>query len=137
MNGYLFSYGTLLPEHAPQEIADVVAKLEPLGAGSIPGFLYDFGEYPGAIFDPSSNRRVRGVVFRLPQDSDVLRRLDDYEGFRPNARRQSLFIRKLHPVKLADGRMLRCWVYTYNGKPGVTHVVTSGRYGKKRAARRS
>jgi len=136
MSDYLFAYGTLQPGHVPEEIASAVAELRPLGKGSVRGILYDLGEYPGAVVDPSSRGRIFGTVFRLSSDENVLRQLDKYEGFDPSTPDQSLFVRKLYPVRLATGRVLPCWIYAYNQEPKRARVVTSGRYGKTTAARR-
>lgn len=133
MSDYLFTYGTLHPEHAPDEIALAVEKLRPVGKGFVHGVLYDLGDYPGAVLDPSSKRRISGTVFRLPEDADVLRQLDQYEGFNPDAPGKSLFIRTRHPVVLASGRTLECWIYVYNGKPEDARILPSGRYRKKQS----
>jgi gamma-glutamylcyclotransferase (GGCT)/AIG2-like uncharacterized protein YtfP len=136
VSDYLFSYGTLLPEHAPEEIRVAVAKLRPYARGSVRGVLFDFGEYPGAVIDESSRRKVFGTVFRLPRSGDFLEELDKYEGFNPAVPGGSLFVRKLHPVELSSGRLINCWVYEYNGKRGSAPVVASGRYrGREIAAR--
>jgi len=136
MSDYLFSYGTLLPEHAPPEISAAVSKLRPLGKGTVSGVLYDLGEYPGAILDSSSNQKIFGTVFRLPNDSTVLNELDQYEGFRPSAPNTSLFLRKRYPVRLSSGRILSCWIYEYNGKRAAAPVVANGRYRAKHTATR-
>ncbi len=136
MSDYLFSYGTLLPEHAPLEIAAAVSKLRPLGRGTVSGVLYDLGDYPGAVLDPSSDKSIIGTVFRLPNNSDVLGELDKYEGFHPSDPHKSLFIRKRCPVKLAAGRTLDCWIYEYNGKPMAAPVVANGQYRAKHTATR-
>src|SRR5579864_5628973 len=103
---YLFAYGTLHPEHAPEEVADLVRRFEPVGRGTVRGTLYDLGSYPGAVLDEGSTRRISGTVFRLPAGDDVLRRLDDYEGFDPGVPQASLFIRRLREAKLDGGRTL-------------------------------
>src|SRR5271166_1887703 len=118
MSQYLFVYGTLDPEHAPAEIAPMVARFHPVGRASIQGVLYDLGEYPGAIFEGAGRRKISGTVFRIPDDPEILRRLDEYEGFTPSNPGQSLFIRESRPVQLVDGRVRRCWMYTYNRQPG-------------------
>ncbi|MGC2300095.1 MAG: hypothetical protein WA476_14910 [Acidobacteriaceae bacterium] len=46
---YLFAYGTLQRNHAPDEMASAVAGLRPLGKGSDRGGLYDLGEYPKMV----------------------------------------------------------------------------------------
>ena len=128
MSDYLFTYGTLHPGHAPEEIAPAVAKLRPVGKGFVHGVLYDLGDYPGAVLDPSSKQRISGTVFRLSEDADVLRQLDEYEGFDPGAPHKSLFIRTLHPVSLSTGRTLQCWIYVYNQKPEPAQILSSGSY---------
>jgi hypothetical protein len=81
--------------------------------------------------------RVFGTVFRLSEDAESLRELDEYEGFDPNAPEQSLFVRKLYPVQLSSGRFVRCWVYAYNQSTKRARVVTSGRQGKAPRAQRA
>jgi len=126
---FLFSYGTLLPQHAPREIAAVTAKFRPYAKGWIYGKLYDLGDYPGAVLgDQNSDPKIFGTVFKIPGDLELLRRLDEYEGFNPKEPKASLFVRRRHFVTLSTGKRLRCWLYEYNGQPSRTRVVPSGRY---------
>lgn len=125
---YLFVYGTLHPDCAPAEIANLVRRFECVGKGTVRGTLYDLGAYPGAMLDEDCSRRISGTVFRLPQGDDVLPRLDAYEDFDPDAPESSLFIRRLHPVRLDDGSMLRCWIYEYNGAIGNAALIEGGGY---------
>ncbi len=135
MIDYLFTYGTLHPGHAPDEIAAAVKELRPVGRGFVHGALYDLGDYPGAVLDPSSAQRISGTVFRLPEDAEILRQIDEYEGFDPNAPERSLFLRTRHPVALETGRTLQCWVYVCNRKPEPARVLSHGVYpfGPRRA----
>jgi len=128
MSEFLFAYGTLQPGRAPEEIASVVAKLELVGEGSAAGVLYDLGEYPGALLDPSSEKRIFGSVFRLPSDPDLLGALDAYEGYDPDAPNTSLFVRRCCMVALTDERELPCWLYEYNREPGSARVLATGRF---------
>jgi len=128
MSEYLFAYGTLQPDQVPEEVASAVAKLEPVGKGSVRGVLYDLGEYPGAVLKTASRKRITGTVFRLSSDPKVLRELDAYEGFDPKAPERSLFVRALHRVTLSQGGTLRCWVYEYNKEPGAAKVLSAGRF---------
>ena len=125
---YLFAYGTLQPDHAPEEIADLVRRFEPVGKGTVRGMLYDLGSYPGVVLDKSNSRRISGTVFRLPPGNDILPRLDDYEGFDPQGPQSSLFIRRLHAVDLDGGSTLRCWIYEYNGSTEHAAIIESGTY---------
>ena len=45
MSSCLFLCGTLLPEHAQRKIAPIIAKLRPLGRPTVPGVLYDLGDF--------------------------------------------------------------------------------------------
>ena len=128
MSEFLFAYGTLQPGLAPDEVADVVRDLVSVGEGSVPGTLYDLGSFPGAVLEPGSGRRISGTVYRLPAGTGILHRLDEYEEYDPKSPKASQFIRRLCSVQLADGRMLECWVYEYNGHPDHRSIVESGTY---------
>jgi gamma-glutamylcyclotransferase (GGCT)/AIG2-like uncharacterized protein YtfP len=114
MSDCLFVYGTLHPDRAPSEIAEVVKGLTPVGSGTIRGKLYSFDEYPGVILDDSTNEKVHGEVFTLPDDPDALLRLDQYEEYDPYDLERSLFKRVRTTVTLRNGSSESCWVYVYN-----------------------
>ncbi len=126
---YLFSYGTLLPEHAPREIAPTMRRLRRVGQGFVRGRLYNLGEYPGAVLTRSGSF-IRGLVFELPEDPKVLERLDEYEEFDRSHPQRSLFVRKRRVVSLQDGKKVVCWVYVYNGPTGTASLVPGGDYSK-------
>jgi gamma-glutamylcyclotransferase (GGCT)/AIG2-like uncharacterized protein YtfP len=142
MAEYLFTYGTLQHGHTLAAITSVAARLKPIGEGYVPGTLYDLGRYPGAILIANSadarsdtNRgaansaqKIYGTVYELPDDPAILRRLDDYEECIPNTPTLSQYLRVLHPVELADGQFLECWIYIYNRDVRSARVVESGRW---------
>jgi gamma-glutamylcyclotransferase (GGCT)/AIG2-like uncharacterized protein YtfP len=128
MSNHLFLYGTLLPRHAPAEIAPAVARLRRLDEGTVRGYLYDLGEYPGAVADESAAGCIHGTIFEMPEDDALLSALDDYEGFDPKHAETSLFVRALHPVTLAAGGVLLCWMYAYNRVPARARLIPGGRY---------
>jgi len=125
---FLFLYGTLLPEHAPTEMLHLVARLKFISAGSMPGDLFDLGEFPGAVFDANARHRVWGQMFELPEDAPLLAQLDTYEGYSPNDPAASLFVRQKRPITLPDGSEQLCWVYLYNRPTGQAHPIPSGDY---------
>ena len=128
MTEYLFTYGTLQPGHAPDEIAPAIEKLHPIGPGYFHGLLYDLGGHPGAILDPSANRKIYGTIYRLPDDAQLLSQLDAYEEFDPREPLQSLYLRTLITATLASGRSLPCWIYLYNRQPDPTRILAGGRW---------
>jgi len=125
----VFFYGTLLPQHTPPAMRSVVARLRLLGEGSVRGVLYDFGEYPGAVLDDSSDQRIYGAVF-VPEGPRILDDLDRYEGYDPVCPGSCLFVRRRRPVELSAGGMIECWVYEYNGRPTGARIIAGGRYGR-------
>ena len=134
MSELVFLYGTLIPGQEPAEMTPAVRKLRRIGPARVKGRLYDFGEYPGAILDDSSDSSISGQVFEVP-DKDLLTSLDDYERFDPEDRAGSLFVRVKRPVTLADGRKLECWIYVFDRDPGGAPIVASGDYARSRPRR--
>src|SRR4029077_16510387 len=104
---------------------------------TVKGRLYDLGEYPGAILSEKSRSVIQGEVFELPGDEGTLTSLADYDGFEPEKRNSSLFLRRTWPVTMNDGKRLRCWVYVYNGTMKDARPVRSGRYSRRTSTRRS
>lgn len=131
MSEYLFAYGTLLPGLAPEAMAGLVSRLTPVGEGFARGVLYDLGEYPGAVLEPLSDQRIFGTVLRLPDDCDVLRELDAYEGFEADCPEASLFVRAMGLVEMTGGGAVECWIYVYRGPVNGSRVFESGRFAKK------
>jgi gamma-glutamylcyclotransferase (GGCT)/AIG2-like uncharacterized protein YtfP len=128
MKEYLFTYGTLSPEFAPLEIAEAVGRLKFVNDGFIRGWLYDLGDFPGAVLDEKSPNYVFGQVFQLPDDKLVLNQLDEYEEFDLNNIKGSLFVRKKATVTTANQRKIECWIYVYNQIPEQAELVASGNY---------
>ena len=114
MPQYLFVYGTLHPDRAPAEIAHAVRHLREIGPATLRGTRYDLGDYPGVVIHPNRDDVVQGTVFDLPDDPAVLAALDRYEDYRPHDPTAGLYLRAAHPVTMADGTTLDCWVYLYN-----------------------
>ena len=124
---FVFVYGTLLPGLAPAAIADVVATLRVVGAGTVPGRLYHLGAYPGCILDADCGGVIHGQVMEIP-DQAVLERLDGYEGYAAHDDAGSLFLRTVCDVTLGDGNQLRSWVYVYNRSVKAARLISGGRY---------
>ena len=135
MTKYLFLYGTLIRRDPPnKEIARIVRCLHRVGAASVRGRLYDFGDFPGAVVDPSSNSFVRGELVELPDDENILQTLDKYEEFDSANPRKSLFVRSKVDIKMANGRMIQGWIYVYNKNPGDAPLIRGGNYAKSKVA---
>jgi gamma-glutamylcyclotransferase (GGCT)/AIG2-like uncharacterized protein YtfP len=102
----IFAYGTLKD---PQQIAAVVGRAVrccAVGSGTVPGLLYDVGEYPALRPSDRPGDIVPGVLLEL--DDAVLADLDAYEGVA-----EGLYARERCTVHLDDGRTTEAWVYIY------------------------
>jgi gamma-glutamylcyclotransferase (GGCT)/AIG2-like uncharacterized protein YtfP len=130
MKEHLFTYGTLLDQYAPREIAAMIKKLKPAGKGYIFARLYDLGEYPGAVLDSSRRYKVFGKILELPADRRLLKQLDSYEAFNPERPAESLFLRKRATIHRTNERSLTGWVYVYNGSVDSAPIIEQGRYSK-------
>jgi len=82
----------------------------------VPGLLYDLGSYPGAVLEgPGFNRSFKAEPVIV--DDEMLKRLDAYEGYRPDSPENSLYLRQ----PFNNG-----WIYTYNYDLVGRRVIESG-----------
>jgi gamma-glutamylcyclotransferase (GGCT)/AIG2-like uncharacterized protein YtfP len=88
------------------------------------GKLYDLGDYPGAVIDAASPWIIQGTVYELPEDAEVLRQLDAYEG--PE------YVRIEQLATLMAGGVVSCWVYHFQANPGEERFIESGRWVDRR-----
>jgi len=122
----IFFYGTLMRAFGRQVPSALDQKLSDVGRGWIGATLFDLGAYPAAI--PSSENRVWGEVHEMLDSLDVLRRLDDFEGFDAAEPETSLYVREKSPVTLLTGDVVSAWVYFYKEPLGWAERIDSGDY---------
>lgn len=134
MSQNLFLYGTLLPGEAPKEIAGIVSRFRRLGSAQVRGRLYDLGEFPGAVLDPSARTMIHGELVVLPSGDQILDALDRYEEFDPSDPKKSLFVRKKAKIQMANGSSREGWIYVYNRHPGKARLVRGGDYLRSKVA---
>lgn len=125
---HLFVCGTLRSGLVPDEVAGLMGRAPRIGVASVPGRLYDLGDYPGAVLDPDCNTKIIGEVFQLPDDGAALAALDAYEGIDPENPDDSLFVRREAEITLEGGANLNCWIYVYNRQVASATLITSGDY---------
>ncbi|MFD2163246.1 gamma-glutamylcyclotransferase [Paradesertivirga mongoliensis] len=127
---YLFIYGTLLMQENPWGMY-LSQQSEMVCQAKLSGFLYDAGEYPGAIYVPESDSYIYGSVMTLQNPDEALRIMDQYEGFGSEESQPNEFIRRKLAVK-SDIGPLTCWVYLYNWSTQGLSRINSGDYLKFR-----
>lgn len=97
-----------------------------IGRGTVRGRLLSLGEFPGLLED--SRQCVHGELYQAERPEALWRLLDEAEGFNPKSIGQSLFVREVTDVSMADGSITRAWVYRYNGPLGGASPILSGDY---------
>jgi gamma-glutamylcyclotransferase (GGCT)/AIG2-like uncharacterized protein YtfP len=109
VNDLVFVYGTLRKDVRGPLQAALTRGWESLGCGAVAADLYDLGAYPGAVPRAAAGPRVRGELYRIPNVTATLARLDDHEG--------EEFTRALVDVSLESGKTERAWIYWYRSEP--------------------
>ncbi len=99
-----------------------------MGKGRIQGRLYDLGEFPGAVTSSSVRKRIEGELYELPHPETQLKELDRIEEFDSQRPENSLFVRRLSTVRLANGRRMRAWVYFLPRRPANARLIAQGDY---------
>ncbi|HEY8931476.1 MAG TPA: gamma-glutamylcyclotransferase family protein [Mucilaginibacter sp.] len=122
---YLFVYGTLL-DTQNEFGAHLNQNCEFYAEGRFKGVLYEIGEYPGAVRTDGDNY-VYGRIFLIKYPENVLKLLDEYEGFGPDELQPNLFVRELAAVETNAGAV-ECWIYLYNHPVEGLEIISSGKY---------
>jgi gamma-glutamylcyclotransferase (GGCT)/AIG2-like uncharacterized protein YtfP len=128
MTQHLFVYGTLRKDVRNSMFHLLARHAQFVGRARIRGHLYDLGDYPGVVLSTDQDRWVHGEVYALEDASEVLARLDEYEGCRPTDPRPHEFERVMSDIEFEDGKTTRAWVYAYRGALEGKQEIPSGDY---------
>src|SRR5262245_50986918 len=107
MDDLLFIYGTLLPGHAPDSMANISRNLQTIAPARVNGLLYDLGPYPAASV--GSDRFIEGELVEVGGDA-TWRLLDEYEGCPRPDEGDGLFRRIRTVATLKSGEAMDCWI---------------------------
>jgi gamma-glutamylcyclotransferase (GGCT)/AIG2-like uncharacterized protein YtfP len=95
-------------------------RLRFVGPCIISGELFDLGRYPGMRH---GNGQVIAELYAL-LDVEVIRLLDDFEGYFADRPRESLYLRE--EIALTSPSDAKAWTYVYNEVPDAITRVVSG-----------
>jgi gamma-glutamylcyclotransferase (GGCT)/AIG2-like uncharacterized protein YtfP len=109
---YLFVYGTLRRGCDNKFALMLADRAQFVATARVPGLLYDFGQYPGAVKSDQTDRWLQGEVHRF-DDPQLLALLDQYEG--PEYERAMVSVTGIQ----------ECWIYWYVG-PETGRLIESG-----------
>lgn len=127
----VFVYGTLRRGGGSHDLLERLGAVY-LGKGSVAGELLDLGAFPGARKSRSPSARVVGEIYRVPNATEALKALDEYEGVGPGALVTSLYRREITEVTLEKGERVSAWIYWLNHVPRRRRRIDSGDYVTKR-----
>ena len=131
----LFVYGTLRrdPSHDMSDVLVGTARFA--GDACVEGRLYDLGAYPGLVLT-NDGHRVRGEVYELSaQDwTNVIEKLDAYEGCTPLDPAPHEYRRELIKVEMSTGQRAKAWAYILNRHTAALPEIESGDFIDKRSA---
>ena len=127
-----FTYGTLMLTTGIAAVDEAMRNAgASLGRAYVPGFLYDLGDYPGAvatthaIAEPDEDApKVWGHLLRLADPEALFAVLDPYEGCEPGNPTASEFVRTQVQVKFGGAESpVEAQIYWYNfpvtGQPRI------------------
>jgi gamma-glutamylcyclotransferase (GGCT)/AIG2-like uncharacterized protein YtfP len=126
----LFVYGTLRQGYARHSILRRLGARW-VGKGSVPGELFDLGEFPGARPSENGAGLVVGEVYRLPNVARAIKVLDSVEGHRSEAPAASLFRRETTLLTMESKDKHEAWIYWLKRWPSrLPRRIPSGDYTK-------
>jgi len=131
----MFVYGTLRKDARGQMLSPLCRGWVFQGYGTVPGELYDFGAYPGAVPTGSPEARVLGELYELPDPETMIPPIDRYEGCTEEDPAPHEFERELADVAMEDGTARRAWIYWYRPEP-LGRRLSSGDYLQRTGDRR-
>jgi len=126
----IFVYG-LLQSKYDNEAAQMLRKHATLiGPASIPGAVFDLGEYPAVFFEKNMKGMVRGELYYIHGDSNqLLQYLDEFEGIGPDEEKPFEYRRGIVRAQCqGTNRPALCYLYNraiiqiLNGD-GLKHVL--------------
>lgn len=123
---YIFVYGTLrrISEQAPLA-ARLRSEADYVGEGKMRGRLYKIDWFPGAVDSNNPEDYVVGDVFRIGENEQLLRALDEFEGCGPDDPEPHEYIRAIRRIDMAGGS-ISAWAYIYNRDIGGAARISSG-----------
>ena len=125
---FIFVYGLLKSNFENEAAAVLQANCKLIGEGYISGYLYDLGDYPGAIYDETSPHMVYVEVFKILQNKEkMMQFLDEFEGVGPQYDQPNEYKREILTVCTSVGELC-AFCYVFNRNPGGFKLLEGGRY---------
>ncbi len=125
---YVFVYGTLrkYPGFDKNTILEGLSEYE--GSASVCGRLYNVKVFPAMTESFNPEEKVRGDIYHIGTNPEVLGFLDEYEEITDNFPHPKEYLRKTITALSDSGRKYFCWIYIYNRDVSCLERIKSGDY---------
>src|SRR6201747_3132128 len=125
---HLFVYGTLMRgfDHPMAQLLSRSADF--IGEAHCRGRLHLVKHYPGLVLSDDPTEVVFGELYRLRAPAELLAEFDMYEACGEGFAEPTEYVRRMLPVKLADGTAGEAWTYIYNWPVAHLPRIASGRF---------
>jgi gamma-glutamylcyclotransferase (GGCT)/AIG2-like uncharacterized protein YtfP len=124
----VFVYGTLMRGECRHHYIER-ARPRSIRTTIAGGRLFDFGEYPGLVFDSrGAGRRVRGELIAFEEIEPVLAVLDRVEGVSPVPSPEDEYRRVVAEVEIPGDGPADAWIYIANRVPPGARPIRSGNW---------
>lgn len=128
-NEILFTYGTLRKDADNPMQQFLIKRAIWIGEAFFRGKLFFANGHPAALPSHSQNDSIIGDIFDIGNSPDLLPKLDNYEGYKPDYREESLYIREKRRVYLKKSNQeLKAWIYLFNKPVNKSEEISSGDY---------
>lgn len=127
MPNHLFVFGTLLSGYDHPMARLVAQSCDLVGTAHCQGRMYLAAHYPGMLLSDDPGDQVFGELYRMRDADELLRVLDDYEGFGADHPQPNEFVRERVRVML-DGAAYEAWTYLFNRPVTNLPRIMSGRF---------
>lgn len=134
-SNYIFVYGVLKSMYDNEPAQFIRKNCDLIGDGWFSGILLDLGNYPGAIFDSSSELRVHGEIYEIKKNKvELVSFLDEFEGVSLRFEQPYEYKREFIPIQTSIGD-LSASCYLYNWNPEGFAIIPDGIYKNEKAKR--
>lgn len=123
--GWIFVYGLLKRGFRLAKHPVLEAARQEIRAARVRGELYDLGEYPGLR---RGEGWVEGEVHRFSRIGEILKLMDEMEGYHPQAPEKGLYVREMVKANFDSGEACRAWTYYYRGFTDGARRLPGGRW---------
>lgn len=127
MTNLIFVYGTLRRDYGGAMYNSLIKPHATfIGYATMQAALYKVAHFPGLIPSDNPKCQVLGEVYELHNTKKSLPALDAYEGYHPNDKKYSLYIREVMPATFENGETVDVNVYVYNHDVTRFSPIVSG-----------